>query len=102
MDRQAFFGLPFAKRLEQRLLVGEVLIMAEASGANLIFDHVFHYVPLQKTAARHGGAQLPRTLLAGRRTVPVMAVEGGAMSPGKLLVIPGQLCIPAHLPDRRT
>src|SRR5664279_2831834 len=46
-DREAFLGRPLAKRLEQRILVGEVLIVGEAGCANLVFDYVFHSVLLR-------------------------------------------------------
>jgi class 3 adenylate cyclase len=45
VDREALLGLPLGERLEQRVLVGEVLIVAQARRPNVVFDHVLHVPP---------------------------------------------------------
>ena len=45
MDRQPVLGRPLAERLDQRLLVRKVLLVAQTSSADLVLDHVLHGSP---------------------------------------------------------
>src|SRR5450631_3959350 len=69
IDRESLFGRPLSERLEQRILIVEILIVRETSGADLILDYVLHLLPLRKALTASSWTQSRRTLLdRGLRT----------------------------------
>lgn len=64
--------------IEQRFLVGKVLIVVEPSGANLVLDHEFHLVPPQRCGRSELGLAAPARYSVGEGPAPMrVRPQGG-------------------------